>query len=89
MSPFYVVPTAQRLVLRRKQFAAAPEYAKAISRGKAVKFMEALMAALGNAMAMCVEDTCGIIDRYMSNKCDHKVSPSTPKTEGTWPSEHR
>ena len=57
MSPFDAVSAARRLAPSGKWFAAAPEYAKAISRGKAVEIMDALMAALGDATAMCAEDT--------------------------------
>ena len=59
-----------------------PEYAKAISRGRAVEFTDALMATLGDAMAMCMEDTCTLVDLYMSNNCAHEVPPSTAEAGG-------
>ena len=58
------------------------EYAKAISKGKVGKFVVALIAALGDATAMSMEDTCAITDLYMSNKCTHKVPPSMAKAGG-------
>ena len=75
VSPFDVVSATRRQALSRKQFAAAPEYAEAISKGMAGEFMDALMAALGDATAMSTEDTCAIAELYMSNECAHKVPP--------------
>ena len=72
-SPFDVASATQRLVSIRKRFAAAPEYAKAISRGKAGKLVDILMATLGDATTMSAENTCNIIDLYMSDEGTHKV----------------
>ena len=44
--------------------------------------MDALMAALGNATAMCAEDTCALADLYTSDECAHEVPPSTAKAGG-------
>ncbi len=57
-SPFDVVSAARRLALSSEQFAAALEYTKAISRGLAGKFMDALMATLGNDTVMSVAQAC-------------------------------
>ncbi len=57
MSPFDVVSAARRLASSGKRFAAAPEFAKAISRGRAIEFADALMATLGNA-TVCTENAC-------------------------------
>ena len=82
MSLFDVVSATRRLVSSRKWFAAAPEYAEAIFRGKAVEFIDALMAALGNATAKCAEDTCAIADLYTSNKRAHEVPLSMAEAGG-------
>ena len=81
-SSFDVVTAAQRLASSGKQFAAAPEYSKAISRGKAGKLMDALADALGDATVMSTENTCDIADLYTSNECTHRVPPSTTKAGG-------
>ena len=62
MSPFDVVSAARRLALSSEQFAAALEYTKAISRGLAGKFMDALMATLGNDTVMIMDDTCAMAE---------------------------
>ena len=81
-SPFDVGSATRRLALSGKWFATALEYAEAISRGKAGKLANALMAALGNATAMIAEDTCAIADLYMSDDCTHRVPPSTAEAGG-------
>ena len=60
-SPVDVV-SAQKLASSGEHFAAALEYAKAIPRDEADEFAHALMAALGDASAMSMEDTCAILD---------------------------
>ena len=82
MSPFDVVSATGRLTLSGKRFAAAPEYAKAISRGQAGKIVDALMVALGNATAMSAENTCDIVDLYMSDEDTHEVPLSMAKAGG-------
>ena len=56
-SPFDVVSVARRLALSGECFTAALAYAKAMSRGQAGKFPDALMAALGNTSVMSMENT--------------------------------
>ena len=82
MSPFDVVSAARGMALSGKWFAAAPEYAEAISRGRAIEFADALMAALGDATAMCAEDACALADLYTSNDCTHKVPHMTVEADG-------
>ena len=67
MSPFDLVSAIQRLASSGKLFASAPEYAEAISRGQAGEFMDVLMATLGNATTMRVEETCAIAELYMND----------------------
>ena len=81
-SPFDVVSTTQRLASSGEWFATAPEYAKAIARGKASKLVDALMATLGNATVMSTEDTCNIVDLYTIDGCSCKVPPSTAEAGG-------
>ena len=83
MSPFDVVSATRRLASSDKRFAAALEYAEAISSGKAGKQADTLMAALGNATAMSAENTCNIVNLYTSDGCTCKVPPSMTKAGGT------
>ncbi len=82
MSPFHIVSTTQRLASSKNWFVAALEYAKAISRGQAGKFADALIVSLGNVTTMSMEDTCTIAELYMTNQCGHKVSPSMADAGG-------
>ena len=50
--------------------------------GKAGKFTDTSMVDLGNATVMSAEDTCAIMELYMSNECTHKVPPSTAEAGG-------
>ena len=81
-SPFDVVSAMQRLALSDQDFAAAPKYAKAISRDWAGNFADALMADLGNTTAMSADDTWAILDLYMSDGHTCKILPSTAEAIG-------
>jgi hypothetical protein len=89
VSPFDVVSATRRLELSGKRFAADLEYAEAISRGKAGKFTDALMTALGEATAMSAEDTCAIAELYRATNALTKSHPQWPKLEGKRPLDHQ
>ena len=58
------------------------EYAQAISNGLVYPFVNALMAALGDAIMLSMENACAILDLYAGANSIHKFPPSMAKARG-------
>lgn len=53
-----------------------------ILQDKVEKFVDVLMATLGNARALIAEDLCALVDLYTGNVDALKVPPFTAKARG-------
>jgi hypothetical protein len=81
-SPFDVVSSAQRLVLRGPGFSGSAAYTEAVSRGLVTEFADVLVTAWGGVPKMCNEDAVAILDLYCCAGVAQEVPPSTAEAGG-------